>query len=262
MKQKKIKNIIYFICIIIFILSIIYIVNYLLNLEKTKVELAKIRKIMESKENVVESINNTMEKDEINYKIEQLKKVREQNSEIVAWLKIEGTEINHPVLQTNNNEYYLTRNYKKEYDSNGSIFLDCRYDFERPSDNFLIYGHNNSLMFEKLLDYQDKNYYETHPTINLTTLEEDATYKIIAVFKGQAYSNLENEFLYYNYVDFRTDDEYYNYISNCVKKSLYKINYTINYRQKLLTLSTCEYSKKNGRFAILAIKIEDNYVLY
>lgn len=260
MKREKIKNIIYVICIIVFVISIIYIINYVLTTKKTKTDLIEIREIMEKEEESIGETNNNIEEKVDSYKIEQLKKVQEKNSEIVAWINIEGTEINYPVLQTNNNEYYLTRNYKKEYDSNGSIFLDYRYDFSRPSDNFLIYGHNNNngLMFDKLLDYEDINYYKAHPEINLITLEEDATYKIISVFKAQAYkNNVEDNFLYYNYVDFETDEEYYNYISNCINSSLYKIDEVVDTRQKLLTLSTCEYSKKNGRFAILAIKMEE-----
>lgn len=256
--KKKIINIIYVICIIVFLISCVYIVNYFINVGKTKSDIEEIRDIMDSNENVVENTIVSGEQTEnVNPKIEQLKKVQELNEEIVAWLKIEGTEINYPVLQADNNEYYLTRNYKKEYNSNGSIFLDCRYSFERPSDNFLIYGHNNNngLMFDDLLAYENKSYYESHPEINLTTTKEDATYKIIAVFKGQAYQeNSENEFSYYNYIDFENDEEYYNYIENCKKNSLYEIDSKIDHREKLLTLSTCEYSKKNGRFAILAIK--------
>lgn len=260
MKHKKLINIIYVICIIVFVISCFYIINYFINVQKTKSDIEEIRKIMEVKENVVENTENT-ESGEVaestNQRIEQLKKVQEQNPDIVAWLEIEGTEINYPVLQADNNEYYLTRNYKKEYNFNGSIFLDYRYDFERPSDNFLIYGHNNNngLMFDDLLAYENKSYYESHPEIKLTTTKEDATYKIIAVFKGQAYEQTsENEFQYYNYVDFENDEEYYNYIENCKKDSLYEIDTKIDYREKLLTLSTCEYSRKNGRFAILAIK--------
>ena len=252
--QKTIKKILYFIFVMIFIISIIYIINYFINIRKTKSNIEEIRKIM-SDENI--SIENNDNEKEINYKIEQLKKVQEQNEEIIAWVEIEGTEINYPVLQTNNNDYYLTRNYKKEYDRNGSIFLDYRYDFTKPSDNFLIYGHNNNngLMFDNLLEYENKTYYEKHPIINLTTAEEDAKYKIIAVLKSEAYKNLQNEFLYYNYIDFESDNEYYNYINNCKNNSLYEISENVDSRTKLLTLSTCEYSKKNGRLGIVAIKL-------
>lgn len=253
--KKKIINIIYIISIIVFTVSCFYIVRYFINVGKTKSDIEEIRKVMDNNENVVENITVSEEQTQsINPKIEQLKKVQEQNNEIVAWIKIDGTEINYPVLQTNNNEYYLKRDYKKEYNPNGSIFLDYRYNFERPSDNFLIYGHNNNngLMFDDLLEYEDKGYYESHPEINLTTTNEDAIYRIIAVFKGQAYQ--ENEFLYYNYIDFENDEEFYDYIENCRKKSLYNINANIDHREKMLTLSTCEYSKKDGRLAIVAIK--------
>ena len=252
--KKTVKKILYFIFVIIFIISMIYIINYFISIGKTKSNIEEIRKIMSSENNSIEDNENSSKN---NYKIEQLNKLKEQNEEIVAWLEIEGTEINYPVLQTNNNEYYLTRNYKKEYDKNGSIFLDYRYDFTKPSDNLLIYGHNNNngLMFDNLLEYENKSYYEKHKIINLTTENEDAKYKIIAVLKSRAYENLQNEFLYYNYIDFTNDYEYYNYIDNCKNNSLYEISENIDTRTKILTLSTCEYSKKNGRLAVVAIKI-------
>ena len=260
MVSKKIKNILYILFIIIFLISIFYIINYFINVEKSKKNIEEIRQIMNGN-----TLNNNEETKKLieeqaettNYKIENLKKIQEENSEIIAWINIEGTEINYPILQSDNNEYYLTKNYKKQYDANGSIFLDCRYDLEKPSDNFLIYGHNNNngLMFDNLLAYEDKNYYENHPTINLTTIEEDAVYKIISVFKSEVYEKSEdNKFVYYNYIDFENDEQYYSYIENCIKNSLYKIEDNINYKEKLLTLSTCEYSKKNGRFVVVAIK--------
>ena len=106
-----------------------------------------------------------------------------------------------------------------------------------------------------LIEYENRTYYEKHPIINLTTTQEDARYKIIAVLKTQAYKNSKNEFLYYNYIDFESDNEYYNYINNCKNNSLYEIEENVDSRKKLLTLSTCEYSKKNGRLAIVAIKL-------
>ena len=255
MTSKRVKKVIYILLVIVFLVSIIYIINYFINIEKSKTEIEDIRKIMDNNSEIKEENNTPSEK--TNYKIENLKKIREQNNEIIAWINIEGTEINYPILQTDNNEYYITKNYKKQYDMNGSIFLDYRYNLEKPSDNFLVYGHNNNngLMFDNLLEYEDESYYKMHPIINLTTLEEDETYKIIAVFKSKAYEKIENnEFIYYNYVDFEKDEQYYDYIEKCKERSLYKIENNINYREKLLTLSTCEYSRDNGRFVILAIK--------
>lgn len=262
MKRKIFIKILYVIFIIALIISIAYIINYFYSINKTKSELEVIREIMRiDNDDVSTDAENEeiIESEENNIKIENLKKLKSINSDIVAWIEIEGTEISYPVLQTDNNEYYLTRDYKKEYNSNGSIFLDYRYDLDKPSDNFLIYGHNNNngLMFNALLEYEDKNYYENHPEINLITAEENVIYKIIVVFKGQAYTQDEEEFQYYNYIDFNTDEEYYSYIENCKKNSLYEIDEEIDYREKLLTLSTCEYSKKNGRFAILAIKVSE-----
>lgn len=89
-------------------------------------------------------------------KIIELKKI---NKEVVGWLEISGTNINYPVCQSENNDYYLNHTYDGKINSNGSIFLDKSYDFLKPSDNLLIYGHRNKngLMFDELINIKIKN---------------------------------------------------------------------------------------------------------
>ena len=80
----------------------------------------------------------------------QLEELQKENADIVAWIEIEGTNISYPILQTNNNEFYLTHNYKKEKSSGGSLFLDKDFDIVNGSSNYLIYGHRHKqgLMFK------------------------------------------------------------------------------------------------------------------
>ena len=188
----------------------------------------------------------------------QLEELKKQNNDIVAWLEIPNTKINYPVLQTSDNEYYMTHTYKKENSKDGSIFLDKDYNWDLPSSNLLIYGHNNrnGNMFEDLLKYEDESYYKEHPTIEFTTLDEDCTYEIIAVFKSRVYyKSEENVFRYYFFINAENEDEYNYYVEESKKASLYDTGKTAEYGEQLLTLSTCEYSQEDGRFVIVARKI-------
>ena len=191
----------------------------------------------------------------------QVIELQKENPEVVGWLEIEGTNISYPVCQADNNDYYLTHSYKKEKVTGGSLFLDKDYDFTIPSSNLLIYGHRNTkgLLFEDLIKYQDKDFYNDHKTIRFTTATEDSTYEVMSAFNSRVYYQDEtNVFRYYYFVNAENKSEYDEFVENCKKSSLYDTGVTTQYGDQLLTLSTCEYSQKDGRFAVVARKIENN----
>ena len=133
------------------------------------------------------------------------------------------------------------------------------YDWELPSSNLLIYGHNlnNGTMFQELLKYSNKSFFEEHPKIRFTTELDDSEYEIISVFKSRVYYKSEkNVFRYYFFVNAETEQEYNDFIYNAKKESLYDIDATAKYGDQLMTLSTCSYHVKDGRFAVVARKIE------
>ena len=235
------------ILVIIAIISIITIYNTYYKETKTDDILSDIK---------VDETQITETKTEKMLQLEELKK---ENNDIVAWLEIPNTKINYPVLQTSDNEYYMKHNYKKEKSGDGSIFLDKDYNWDTPSSNLLIYGHNNKNgnMFQDLLKYEDENYYKEHPTIQFTTVNEDCTYDIIAVFKSRVYYKSEqNVFRYYYFINAENEEEYNNYVEESKKASLYDTGKTVEYGDQLLTLSTCEYSQEDGRFVIVARKVK------
>lgn len=191
------------------------------------------------------------------FKVKSLKK---ENQDIIGWLEIKGTHINYPVLQGKDNEYYRTHNYKKEKSKNGSIFLDKAYNWEIPSTNLLIYGHNmqNGTMFEELLKYKNEDFLKSHPVIRFTTDTEDSEYEIFSVLKSRVYyKKEENVFRYYYFINAETEEDYNKFIENAKKESLYNIDIPVKYNQKLITLSTCSYHTKDGRFAVIARKKEE-----
>ena len=204
----------------------------------------------------IEKTQITAEKTERMLQLEELKK---ENQDIIGWLEIEGTNINYPVLQTTDNSFYMTHDYKKEYNKNGSLFLDKDYNWDLPSSNLLIYGHNNrnGVMFDNLMKYKDEDFYKEHPTIKFTTNKEDVEYEIIAVFLSRVYYKSEKDvFRYYYFVNAENEEEFNEFVKNSKNASLYDTGKTAEYGDQLMTLSTCEYSQEDGRFAVVAKKVK------
>lgn len=234
--SRKLVGII-FIIFITFIITIIYLYN-------------KNNNILN--DIVIDTTKIANNKTERMLQVEELKK---ENEDVVGWLQIEDSNINFPVLQGSDNEYYITHNYKKEKSKDGAIFLDKDYNWDIPSSNLLIYGHNNKNgnMFQELLNYKEESYYLKHPIIKFTTINEDSNYEIISVFLSRVYyKNEKDVFRYYYFINANNEEEYNNYVSESKKASLYDTGKTAKYGDQLLTLSTCEYSQEDGRFVVIA----------
>lgn len=196
-----------------------------------------------------------IKKPELMLKIDALKK---ENSEVVGWIEIEDTKINYPVMQGVDNEFYLSHNYKKEKNIEGSIFVDKSYDFSKPSTNLLIYGHRypGGTVFEDLKKYTDESFYKNHQIIKFTTSNEESEYEIIAVFLSRVYYKNETDvFRYYYFIDAANEEEFNYYINNSKASSLYDTGKTAVYGDELMTLSTCAHYTENGRLAIVAKKV-------
>ena len=111
-------------------------------------------------------------------------------------------------------------------------------------------------MFQNLLKYESKSFYEQHPIIQIATDENEKQYEIICTFKSRVfYQNEKNVFRFYQYYNFDNEDKYSEYINNCKKIQLYDTGKTATYGEQLITLITCEYSQENGRMVVVAKKI-------
>ena len=256
MKENIIYKIIYFNSILLIALSTIYIVKFF-SIKKEAIEERNLLNEIKINENIqLTKVENEQQAKE-NERIKQVKTLKSENSDIIGWIEIENTKINYPVLQSTDDEYYLTHNYKKEKTEKGSIFLSKDYNWDRPSDNLQIYGHNlgNGEMFQELLKYTDEKFYKEHPNIRFTTANEDSIFEIIAVFKSKVYYKSDKDvFRYYYFINAETEKEYNDFIENAKKASLYKINATAKYKEQLMTLSTCSYHTEDGRFVVVARK--------
>lgn len=251
-KTNRLTKILFIFFIIIFVCGIGYLTYYLYDRNKNNKDNEEILNNIEIDESKI-----TESKTERMIQLEELQK---ENEEIIGWLEIEGTNINYPVLQTSDNDYYLTHNYKKEKASTGSIFLDKDFDLINGSSNYLIYGHRNKsgLMFEDLMKYAKEDFYKEHTKIKFTTNKDDSIYEILSVFYSRVYYKSEqNVFRYYYFVNAENEQEYNDFVKNAKKASIYDTGVTAKYGDQLLTLSTCEYSQEDGRFAVVCKKIED-----
>ena len=251
-KMNKIKNTAFIILFLIFVGSVFFVgLQYY---DNYKIE--KENQIL--KNNISENIEIQEKEDKHNERIAKVQELQSENSDIVGWLEIEGTNISYPVLQGEDNAYYMTHNYKKEKSKDGSLFLDKDYNWDKPSTNLLIYGHNNrgsKEMFVDLLNYKQESFYKEHKNIRFTTSNEDAEYEIIGAFLSRVYYKHEKDvFRYYFFIDANNKEEFDSYVGNCKKASLYETGVTAEYGDQLITLSTCEFSQTDGRFAVVARK--------
>lgn len=204
--------------------------------------------------NIIENEQESNEKDSRkNYNLENIAKI---NSDVIGWLKIDGTKIDYPIMQ--NGDYYLHKNIYKQYSSHGTPYL-AEYCNVQYSDNLIIYGHHMSdnSMFAQLENYKKKKFYENHKYIDFYTFYNGKTikntYEIIIAFKTVVYT--DNGFKYYNYTNFTDKQEFDEFINNAKALQFYDTGTDIKYGDKLITLSTCEYSQKNGRMVVVAKKI-------
>ena len=178
-----------------------------------------------------------------------------QNTDMVGWISIDGTKLNYPVMQTPNEpNFYLKHNFEKEYSDLGTPYVQEDCDIAQ-SDNLVIYGHHikGGKMFGALEDYKAKSFYEEHKTIQFDTLTQHGEYEIIAVFKTVAYSS--EGFRYYDFVNAESEDDFNAYVEKCKELALYDTGVTAEYGDRLITLSTCEYSAQNGRLVVVAKKV-------
>lgn len=250
-KTNKVTKIIFIFFIIIFICGICYLTYYLYDKNKNNEDNKEILNNIE-----IDKSKITEDRTERMLQLEELQK---ENEEIIGWLEIEGTNINYPVLQASDNDYYLTHNYKKEKASTGSLFLDKDFDLINGSSNYLIYGHRDKsgLMFEDLIKYTKEDFYKEHTKVRFTTNKEDGIYEILSIFYSRVYYKSEqNVFRYYYFVNANNEQEYNDFVNNAKKVSLYDTGITASYGDQLLTLSTCEYSQEDGRFVVVARKVK------
>lgn len=177
--------------------------------------------------------------------------LKEINEDCVAWIHIEDTAINYPVVQGSDNSYYLKHLIDDKWNSAGCIFLDSRVDSDISDRHSIIYGHHmkDGTMFSGLTKYKKQDYYEAHPEGLLITPER--TYRI-EFFAGYVASAEDSAWK----VDFESDEDYGTWIKEAKKRSWFTSSLSPAVTDRALTLSTCSYEFDNARFVLHAILYE------
>ena len=253
--MKKITKILFFVGMLITVILMVLILQKHWLLEKDVLDLKQVQAQIPIE--TVELINNQTK---ILQKYENL---YNENNDLIGWIKIDGTNINYPVMYTpSNKNFYLHKNWEKQESKMGLPYLDERCNIEN-SDNLIIYAHNvkGDKMFGGLKKYKNEEHYKNHKLIKFDTLYEEQQYEIISVFITKVFYNNENadeDFLYYNYLNFENIETYNDFIENIKQKSFYNTEVLSNYGDKFITLSTCDYTYENARLVVVAVKLNNN----
>lgn len=162
-----------------------------------------------------------------------------KNSDTVAFIKVNGTNINYPVVQTDNNDYYLNHSYNKKKNSAGWVFLDYRNNINELQDNTILYAHGrqDSTMFGSLKNTLKESWFKDsdNHVIYTSTPTYNMVWQIFSIYKIPTET-------YYLTSSFGSEESHQNFINEITKRSKFNFNATIDTNDKILTLSTC-YSK-------------------
>ncbi len=265
--KKKIMNILAVICLLIAFGCGGYLAYYYYVSAKSEAAISKLSGLVgtdepaEKKENITEkpqmvNVDGVM----VQKKFESLYR---KNRDFLGWIKISDTHIDYPVMYTpndhENGEYYIHRNYEQEYSAAGLPFVDANCDVKLPTDNVIIYGHNmnSGTMFHDILQYEQEEFYKAHKTFRFDTIYENAEYEVVAMFYGQILDVDTKAFKYYEFVNAGNEKEFMDYVKNIKAMSVIDTGVEVKYGDKLVTLSTCAYHVKDGRFAVIAKKKQD-----
>lgn len=180
-----------------------------------------------------------------------------KNNDFAGWIKIKNTSINYPVMMTKKDfQYYLKRNFEREYSIYGTPFIGENCEINPESDNIVIYSHNmkNGSMFAALNKYKTYDFYKKNKIVYFDTLNTTGEYEIVYTFTANVGG--KGDFEYYKYVNLNNKEEFNEYIRQLENVKLYDTGGKINYKDKVITLSTCENSRENSRMVVVAKKIK------
>ena len=174
---------------------------------------------------------------------EELKSI---NSDYKMWIQIENTNINYPVVQGSDNDYYLKHNFRKESNISGTVFVESANDIDNDK-NIILYGHNmrNGTMFNNITNYKEESFFNEDNKISIIMNNTLYEYEVFSVYvKNVSEVNLA--------IGFANEDEFINYAYNEAEESLYKKDVDFSAEDNLITLVTCSYEFTDARTIVVA----------
>lgn len=245
MIEEKNKNYkIFIILAIILGISIIGFVLYFYFSKADRKELGKDYSIGDLSQEVMDS------KSEGRDLVQDINDINKNYKDAVAWLKVLGTSIDSPVFQSTDNARYLRNDRENNKTRWGENFLDYTCDLSKIDDemqHYIIYGHNTEVdtRFTPLLNYKNMDFFKEHQIIELATLNKIYKFQIFSVYKTDTS-------FYYIENDFKDEVEYGEFLQTIKDKSEYNTSVEVTSDDTILTLSTCDYSIKDGRYVVHA----------
>ena len=243
--KKTVKIVLLITCLIIFIFSAYKIIDYILQGKKQEslqgelIDKAISEVSINNEQSQEDETNNIVLPISVDFSV-----LQQENEDIVAWIYSENTPINYPVVQSDDNVFYLRKMINGEYNIAGTIFMDFRNDPNMSDNNTIIYGHNmqNDTMFGTLQDYKKQEYYDEHKIMYLFT--PDKQYKI-ELFAGYTIP-VESDI--YDMAKFDQED-----IEEAMRKSDFKSDVIVSAEDKIITLSTCAYEYEGARYIVMGM---------
>ncbi|MEK4026919.1 class B sortase [Sporosarcina sp. FSL W7-1283] len=250
--RKRISKLMPFVYLAVFLYSGYLLAQYLYTYVEASSSLKETQLIYETAlENSVEPVETeSSSKEDIlsRYTMRpQFEELHAVNEQIVGWLSVEGTKLNNPILQSEDNDFYLNRNFKGEYSRAGSVFMDYRNDVTDMSRNTVIYGHamRNDTMFGSLKKFGKQSYADAHPVIYMDTLYDGYDIEVFAAYE----TTID---FYYIETNFKTDEDFMHYLEEVESRSLIEMPVEVNRDDQIVTLSTCNNSvnSKDKRYVV------------
>lgn len=240
--MKKNENVIYIslvslLMLIIFIILLAVSITKINEWKKNNEENDFIK--YEIQENaIIEDDDNTSGED--TYKVDFLA-LKEINSDVVGWLEVPGTNVKYSVVKTSNNDYYLSHNFNKEYNSSGWIFADYNNKVDGTDKNLVIYGHNvkNNSMFGSLKNIMNKEWYDNEENYNIIFMTENTNeiYRVFSIYKIEVED-------YYIQTEFDSSKTFGNFVKTIKERSIKNFDEEVSSEDNILTLSTCANNNK------------------
>jgi len=174
--------------------------------------------------------------------------LKEQNADCVGWVYIDGTNINYPVVQGEDNRHYISTMFNGKENKAGSIFMDFRNNSDMSDVHTILYGHNmkNKSMFADILNYQTQEYYDEHPVGVYITPDGVYRFEIVA---GYVASLADPAWQ----LEFAGDEDVLAWINDAVEKTEFLSRVKPQAGDKYITLSTCSYEFNDARFVLVGV---------
>lgn len=239
--------------LVVSFMSYVGISNYKASKEVNKIK-ENINNVIDNtnQEEVIEDLNKDIEKEEDKVTNGYVASLLQLNSETVGWLTVNNTNIDYPVVQGDDNQYYLTHNFNYDEDNNGWVYMDFRNDNKDLSKNTIIYAHNryySGVMFGTLHKVAYKSWYGKEENLNIRfdTLYGEKTWRVFSIYKIPVTSD-------YLQIKFNSDDEWMEFVNMIKDRSIKKFDTPVGVNDKILTLSTCS-STRDTRLVVHAVLV-------